>query len=52
MAMLLRTKRTKLALVFRVVCVLGITVTYLFIGALSRGIKQSNSNPEGKNFFF
>lgn len=40
--MLLRTKRTKIALVFRVICVLGITVTYLLIGAFSRTAGSSN----------
>ncbi|GLV48648.1 zydeco [Carabus blaptoides fortunei] len=41
--MLLRTRRTKVALLFRVICVLGVTVTYTLIGAFSRTLDQSKN---------
>lgn len=49
MAMLLRTRRTKVALLFRIICVLGITVTYTLIGAFSRTVDQSKFHAAGKS---
>lgn len=44
MEMLLRTKRVKVALVLRVITVLGLTGTYILIGALTKDTLNTNLN--------
>lgn len=50
--MLIRTDRVKLALVFRLIAVLGITGTYLLIGALSRDVTSFNIQKGEFIFYF